>query len=92
MNKYIRYLSYDLTHSQPDGYGNKLYFKFDTVNREAGESEGTVLLSTSPYWHYLENLSYQPHTKLGGMQKFQRGHFFDQMTDCNYSCMWSAKG
>ena len=61
-------------------------------NREAGEWEGAVLFCTSTYWHYLENLSYQPHTKLGGMQKFRQGHFFDQMTDCNYSHMQHAKG
>ena len=44
MDTYLHYLQYnltheqvssvsfdDLTHSQPDGYGNKLYFKFDTA-------------------------------------------------------------
>ena len=63
-----------------------------TQQQEAGESEGAVLFCTSTYWHYLENLSYQPYAKLGGTQKFQQGHFFDQTTDHDYSCMQCAKG
>ena len=63
-----------------------------TQQQEAGKSEGAVLFCTSTYRHYLENLSYQPHAKLSGMQKFQGGHFFDQMTDHNYSCVQHAKG
>ena len=59
---------------------------------EASEPEGAVLFCTSTYQHYLENLSYQSQTKLSGTQKFLQGHFFDQTTDCNYSCMWRAKG
>ena len=63
-----------------------------TQQQEAGESEGAVPFCTSTYWHYLENLSYQPHAKLGGMQKFQRGNFLDQTTEHDYSCMQHAKG
>ena len=55
-------------------------------------SEGAVLFCTSTNWHYLENLSYQPHAKLSGMQKFQWGHFLDQMTECDYGRVWRAKG
>ena len=31
MNRYLQYLLYNLTHSRLDGYGNKLYLKFDTA-------------------------------------------------------------
>ena len=75
MNKYIWYLLYDLKHLQPDGYGNKLYFKFDIATGKLVILGEQFLFCTSTYWHYLENLSYQPHAKLSGMQKFQWGHF-----------------
>ena len=92
MNRYLRYLPYNLTHLQPDGSGNKLYFKFDTATGKLVSQREQFCFCTSTYWHYLENLSYQPHAKLGGMQKFLQGHFFDQMTDHDYSHMQHAKG
>ena len=93
MNRYVQYLPYNLTHSQPDGSGNKLYFKFDTATGKlVSQREQFCFAHQLISWHYLENLSYQPHAKLGGMQKFLQGHFFDQTTDCDYSCMWHAKG
>ena len=40
----------------------------------------------------LSALSRKSIAKLAGMQKFQQGHFFDQMTDRDYSQLWCAKG
>ena len=81
MKRYIRYLPYDLAHSQPDGYGNNLYFNL-TQQQGSWQVQGSSsVLHINLIRHYLENLSYQPHAKLGGTQKFQRGHHFSQTTN-----------
>ena len=91
MNKYIWYLPYDLTHSQPDGYGNKLYFKL-TQQQGSWRVRGRSSVLHINLSALSRKLSYQPHAKLSGMQKFQQGHFFNQMTDHDYSHMQHAKG
>ena len=68
------------------------YFKFDTATGKLVSQREQFYFCMVTYQHHLENLSYQTHAKTLGTKKFLRGHFFDQMTEQDYSHMWHAKG
>ena len=63
MNRYLRYLQYNLTHEQISLVINN-YFKFDTATGKLASQREQFCFCMYTYWHHLENLSYQTHTKL----------------------------
>ena len=74
MNRYLRYLWYNLTHEQIALVINN-YFKFDTAIGKLESQREQFCFCTYTYWHHLENLSYQTHTKLWALKSSFEGTF-----------------
>ena len=74
MNRYLWYLWYNLAHKQIALVINN-YFKFDTATGKLASQREQFCFCTYTYWHHLENLSYQTHTKLWALKSSCEGTF-----------------
>ena len=74
MNRYLRYLWYNMTHEQIDLVINN-YFKFDIATGKLVSQREQFCFCTYTYQHHLQNLSYQTHAKLGALKSSCEGTF-----------------
>ena len=86
MNRYLWYLWYNLTHEQIALVINN-YFKFDTATGKLASQREQFYFCMHTYWHHLENLSYQTHTKLWALKSSCKGTFLTkQLSETIVAC------